>query len=127
MLIALLYPNHSTMKKRYKLKEKLDYKTTYHLTDIVKKEWYEFMVKNLSSLTPQQKDFVVRLQHRECITANELHFVKSFIPFTPFLYKGVEFSKGKKGTGNKWVKLDGKKVNGNPQRFPSTLPQHQYR
>lgn len=94
------------MKKQYKLKEKLGYKTTYHLTDDVKKEWYEYMVKNLSTLTPQQKDFVVRLQHRECITQNELNFIKSFIPFTPFLYKGVEFVAGKKKTNFRWNKAN---------------------
>lgn len=102
MLIALLYPNHSTMKKQYKLKEKLDYKTTYHLTNDVKKEWYKFMVENLSTLTPHQKDFIVRLQQKETITQNELNFIKSFIPFTPYLYKGVEFVPGKKKTNFRW-------------------------
>ncbi len=92
------------MKKRYKLKEKLDYKTTYHLTDDVKKEWYKFMVANLSLLTPQQKDFVVRLQQKETITQNELNHIKSFIPFTPFLYKGVEFVSGKKKVNFRWEK-----------------------
>jgi hypothetical protein len=91
-------------KKKWVLKEKLNYKFEFLLTETFKGFCKEFMYNNLFILSNEQKDFIVRLQSKEYISKNELNFLKSFIPVNEKLYENVKFI-DRKNREERWVKV----------------------
>ena len=106
VLLCHLLNKLNNMKRKYKLKENIKYKHSYLLTDTFKSVCNDYMFNNLSLLTPEQKDFIVRLQQKESLTERELRFLKTFTPITETLHRGIEFISDKRRMNYRWEKCN---------------------